>query len=226
MHSLKHALLLAALGAVSLLSGCASNRAPAEVDSSLLAYVPEDERKRIDEKHTEIEAMHEEIMEAERAVVRAEDDLEVAKKEREVADATVEKARLGDEVARERSGEEHEEAGKEWEDACAYRRWVETKVALQEARVDEAEAELEHVRARHDLERCRLELMKARAIDELDRPDRPDLDVAAYESRVDRQELATGDARIAAESAEKRVELRDSVVRERAEAVPAHYKTD
>jgi hypothetical protein len=156
-----------------------------------------------------------------------EDELDIIQKEREVADARVEEADARVELAREQGvgTESIDSRNEDVEGARAFRRWVEARIAKQEARIDRARADLERARAREELAKAHLQLLQARALEDLGRPDTADMDVDAYQRRFDRLELDVGDAEIAYESAERRAELRDSIVADRSEAVPARFRS-
>jgi len=213
------------LGATAL--ACRTGGGTGEIDTALLVEVPEAQRREIDDARLEIGRRGDEIARAQREVELAEDELDILQKERDIADARVEEAEARVELALDQGDDadgvgEHES---DIEGAQAFRRWVEARIARQEARIDQARADLERARAREELAKAHLQLLQARALEDLGRPDTADIDVDAYQRRLDQLELELGDAEIAYESAERRSELRERIVADRAEAVPARYRS-
>jgi Skp family chaperone for outer membrane proteins len=224
MLTTRLALLL--VSSLALLA-CNTTSRGGEIDTSLLVQVPEDQRARIDEARLEIGRRGDELARAQRDISMEEDALDIIQKEREVADARVEEADARVELAREQGvgTESIDSRNEDVEGARAFRRWVEARIAKQEARIDRARADLERARAREELAKAHLQLLQARALEDLGRPDTADMDVDAYQRRFDRLELDVGDAEIAYESAERRADLRDSIVADRSEAVPARFRS-
>jgi len=214
---------------VSTLALLACNTTPrgGEIDPGLLVEIPEDQRAQIDEARLEIGRRGDEIARAERDMSLEQDELDIIQKEREVADARVEEAEARVELAREQGAdtESMDARDEDLEGTRAFRRWVDARIARQEARIDQARADLERARSREELAKAHLQLLQARALEDLGRPDTADLDVDAYQRRVDQLELDVGDAQIAYESAQRRAELRESIVAERVEAVPERFRS-
>jgi hypothetical protein len=215
------------LGSTLALLACNTTPKGGDIDTGLLLEVPEDQRREIDEARLEIGRRSDEVARAERNVTMGADELDIIQKEREVADARVEEAEARVELALDQGADSEVMGAREQdvEDTRAFRRWVEARIAKQEARIDQARADLERARSREELAKAHLQLLQARALEDLGRPDTADMDVDAYQRRVDQLELEVGDAQIAYESAERRAQLRGEIVSERAKAVPARFRS-
>jgi hypothetical protein len=215
-----------------LVMGCASsgwNRGgsdPKPIDDALLEYVSESEYRSINEARAALPERRDQVDFARRELEVAKADLDIAKQGRDVADALVEQAEDRAEVARDVPERDSDAAADEVLQAHSYRRWVDSKIRQRQARVEAAEANVGAKEAELDLEEAKVELAKANAVADVDLPAADDVDIGAYQLAVRLKEDARADAQAELEVARANVEVRERLVAESADAVPARYRVE
>lgn len=201
---------------------------PTIADKTLMS-VPASEREDIDKARMERTKAVDEVGLAEREVERAKERVKIAKSDIGIAEAEYEAAQARLELAESSNASDRndriEQAMKDLDGVRAHAAWAHTKVQIEEGAVEEAQAKVEVAERRVELADARIELAKAQAVESLDRDEYRDIDVSNFERCVADEELDVKLAEVEAEACAKKLELRNGLLEERAEAVPASYRS-
>lgn len=200
------------------------------VSDKTLMVVPANERDGINKARTSHSEAVDGVALAEQEVKRAEQRLEIAKDEVKIADSELEAAQDRVDLARTGIADDRddriEDAREGWDSACARKHWARTQVLVEEGRVEQAEARVAVAKRRVALEQAKIELAKAKAVKDVYRDDVAPIDVAAFERSVADEEINLKIAEIDVEACEKKMELREDALEDRAKAIPASHRKD
>ncbi|HEX6882985.1 MAG TPA: hypothetical protein VF530_06365 [Planctomycetota bacterium] len=210
----------------ALAIGCKSNpfsdrdgSAALVVDDDFLVDVPESDRADIAVARTERSEMRDLVAIAERNVEQGRRQLDVAEEELAAAEAAVRTAEKSLAVA----GEDDEsvraseigDANRRLEGARARKHWARSKVAYQGTHISRLESQTDLARLRLEWSEARVELAKARAVHELDRPEARALSVGEFEARVAEKQVEVAMAEIDAQAWEKKAQVRQHALDDR-----------
>lgn len=203
-------------------SSRSSNLEP--VPNSLLAYLPDGKRSEIEEARAAEAKARDESAAAERRVHVREDQLKIAMQDVEIARAEMKKAELILRLAQGGTQEDLDRAHQNVRDTQALVDTTRARITWRERNIDSAQADEELTRAKLALTSARVELAKARAVHELDRPETRRIDVGSYEREVRLREEAVAVAEARSEAKQKEVKIARDSFDDRAKSVPATYK--
>jgi len=188
------------------------------VNDDMLVSVPEADRESITRARTERGEMKDRVVMAERDAEQGRRQLDVTKEELEAAEAAVQTAEKSLEVARD-GGEgvrksEMESASLRLEDARAQLYCARSKFAHGRTQLSRLESETDLADLRMQWSEARVELAKARAVHELDRPEAREISMMAFEARVADRQVQVAMAEIDAQAWEKKVQVRQDALEE------------
>lgn len=223
-------LSLLALAACSSSGEYQTNDEQPVISDKTLMVVPADERDDINKARTGHTQALDAVVLAEQEVKRAEQRLAIAKDEVGIADKEMEAAHDRVELARSGVADDRddriEEANEGWNGACARKHWARTQVLVEEGRVEQAKCKVALAKRRVALENAKIELAKAKAVKDVDRDDLEPIDIAAFERSVADEEINLKMAEIDVEACEKKMELRQDALEDRAKAIPSSHRKD
>lgn len=206
--------------------GCRSTRFGNDPDGSvavvvnddMLVSVPEADRENITRARTERSEMKDRVAMAERDAEQGRRQLDVTEEELEAAEDAVTTAEKGLEVARD--GNENARAS-EMESANRKLETARTRLYLARSRVAHGKTQLSRLESETDLANLRLqwseacvELAKAKAVHELDRPEAREISVRAFEARVADRKIQVALAEIDTQAWEQKVQVRQDALEE------------
>jgi hypothetical protein len=209
------------------LAGCSStpwSNDSARVDDAYLARVDSADRSEIANLRSERAEMSDDLAFAERRIDEEEARKDVAEQEVDVAEQEVARAKARLDVTR-KSGNPGEDVQDELDAARAHVRWAEAQVTYHDLRIRGAAAERDLAAKRVGLADARVELRKAQAISDLDEEGLPDIDVDAYESALERAEMAVTMAEIDLQAWEQKAQAQMALVERRAEGTPEELRS-
>lgn len=214
-----------------ILSSCSSmpwnHDAARPVDAGLLVYVPESEKQGIQEARATRAQVSEDLAVAQRDAEQAASRLDIAKNDAGVIEDRVDEAQDQVDHAKAYGTQDALAAAQQnLADTQAAARLARTRVDYYEDLETLADRMVDLEQARLDLATARVNLSEAQAISRLDRPATQDVDVASYRETVRQLEDEVATAQVEARAARTRVDLRHDLLANRAQAVPASFRTN
>ena len=222
MHAMKNIQWVALLPVLAL--GCKSmsfgdhpdGSVAVVVDDDILVNVPEADREEIARARSERSEMKDRVAIAERDVEQGKRQLDVAEEELEAAEAAVRTAEKSLVVARD--GDERVRTS-EMESASSRLATARTNLYYARSKVAHDRTHISRLKSHTDLANMRLEwseacveLAKAKAVHELDRPEASEISVMEFEARVADREVQVAMAEIDTEAWERKVQVRQDAL--------------
>lgn len=157
--------------------------------------------------------------ETKKALNAAEQRFEIARQEVEAAELQVAQAETGTDEAKA-------EAQEDLEGAQTYRRVAEANFNYLRSVVKARAEDIQLAEIEHDVARARTELIKARAVAKLDRPEAQEIDVQRFQEYLDGLEETRNVAQVDSEAAWSKADLQLATTRERAKILPASFEVE
>jgi hypothetical protein len=195
-----------------------------EVDRELVAAVPQSGRSAIDDARSLRDKAADSWDIAKRNAEIAKDQLRVARKESDVADAEKEKSDASVQLAEKGTTEELAKAKELQHEQKLIQKSVIERIQWRESDVERAEARVNLAECKLALAESHVELARAEAVRDLDRPEAKKVDVNDYEYAVRKHEKAVALAEIEVESVEREARIAREKFDTSIRAVPASYK--
>lgn len=215
---------------IGLSLGCAAcssmpwNSNTPEVDRELVAAVPPAQSHGIDDARGARDKASDACDVAKRNVTIAEDQLTLAKQELNTAEAETKTAQASVEIAEKGSTEELERAKATLRDTNLVVTSAENRIKWREMDLTRAKARQKLAERKLVLADTRVELARAEAVKQLDRPEAKNVDVPEYQRAVREQEKTVALAEIDVDAAENEAGIAHSEYLSSARAVPASYR--
>jgi len=195
-----------------------------EVDRELVAAVPPSQTHGIDEARADRDKVSDACDVAKRNTAIAEDQLSLAKKELVLAKTEAATAQTAAEMAEKGTTDELEKAKATVRDTNLVVASAENRIKWREMDLDRAQAREKLAQKKLVLADTRVELARAQAVKQLDRPAAKNVDVHVYEQAVREQEKTVALAEIDVDAAENEAGLAHDKFMSSARAVPASYR--
>jgi hypothetical protein len=191
------------------------------VGDGLLAYVPQEQQEEIEDARRRRGEIVDQIAVARRDLSEVESFQRLADENLGTLASRAKEARLRVKHARQYdSTDEMDTAQIRRDELEAAKRLQEAKAAYYDDLEELAKQRIELLKRQANLWDARLELEKAEAVSELDRPAAKEVDVGEHRCEVNRLADQVEQARIETLVARERAKLRRTFVEQRAEAVP------
>lgn len=214
------------MGLSVVCAGCSSMpwNSQKEVDRELVAAVPPNQSRGIDDARSNRDKTSDALDVAKRNAVLSEDRLALAKQELGIAKAEVATAESAAEMAEKGTNEELETAKAALRDTKIVVASAENRIRWREADVERAQARVDLQQRRLVLADARVELARAEAVTELDRPAAKNVNIEDFRSQVREQEKLVAKAEIDVDAAESEARIAHDQFLTSARAVPASYR--